>query len=217
MFTVQLMLPKSITPIEMPIVSFNDGVLVMFVEWLKVYTPVANAVLCCLSYISTYIHTYICANTTHSQYSSFPFLGNIAGTLVAFNATMYMANISRAAPVGTVILSVGLTMSRTAASETYSVSTPIGVMQPPEPYKIESSGQNKGRLSVKVISRNQAVDKPYKSVVMCHFSGTSAAISADLEVRVVMTLGEYLVSVARGTTVHMYIHCCCHELYIKWM
>ena len=153
--------------------------------------------------IHKYIHTYICANTTHSQYSSFPFLGNIAGTLVAFNATMYMANISRAAPVGTVILSVGLTMSRTAASETYSVSTPIGVSQPPEPYKIESSGQNRGQLSVKaMITQRQVIDVPYRSVVRCDFPETSAAITADLEVRVVMTLGEHVVSVARATLVH---------------
>ena len=143
--------------------------------------------------IHKYVHTYICANTTHSQYSSFPFLGNISGTLVAFNATKYMANISRAALVGTVILSVGLTMSRTAALETYSVSTPIGVMQPPEPYKIESSGQNKGRLSVHpMITPRQVIDVPYRSVVMYNFPDRSPAINADLEVRVVMTLSEYV-------------------------
>ena len=148
-------------------------------------------------------HTYVCANTTHPQYSSFPFLGNISGTLVAFNATMYMANISQAAPVGTVILSVGLTMSWTAASETYSVSTRMGVSQQTEPYKIQYSGQNKGRLYVNaMISRRQVVDVPYRSVVRCDFQGTSAAITADLEVQVVKTLGEYVVSVARATLVH---------------
>ena len=110
---------------------------------------------------------------------------------------MYMANISQAALVGTVILSVGLTMSRTAAPETYSVSTPIGVFQPPEPYEIKSSGQNRGQLSVDAaITDNPVTDVPYKSVVRCDFPDTLAAITADLEVRVVMTLGEYLVSVA---------------------
>ena len=107
--------------------------------------------------------------------------------------------------MGTVILSVGLTMSRTAAPETYSVSTPEGVSQPAEPYRIQYTGQNRGQLSVKaMITQSQVIDVPYRSVVRCDFQGTSAAITADLEVQVVKTLGEYVVSAARATLVHTY-------------
>ena len=116
-----------------------------------------------------------------------------------------MANISQAAPVGTVILSVGLIMSRTDATELYSFSTPMGVSQPPVPYRIQNSGQNRGRLSVHAKIKDNQV--PYRSVVRCDFPDISAAISADLEVQVVRMLSEYAVSVARAI-VHtgMYIH-----------
>lgn len=117
-----------------------------------------------------------------------------------------MANISQAAPVGTVILSVGLIMSRTDATELYSFSTPMGVSQPIVPYRIQYSGPNRGRLSVRAtITRRQVIDVPYRSVVRCDFPGTTAAISADLEVQVVRMLSECAVSVARATA-HMYIH-----------
>ena len=117
-----------------------------------------------------------------------------------------MANISQSASVGTVILSVGLTPIWTAAPERYSVSTPIGVSQPIVPYDIKSTGQNRGRLSVRAtISGNQVIDVPYRSVVRCDFPGTTAAISADLEVQVVRMLSECAVSVACATA-HMYIH-----------
>ena len=117
-----------------------------------------------------------------------------------------MANISQAAPVGTVILTVGLTPIWTAAPEKYSVSTPFGVTQPIVPYEIKSRDQNRGRLSVHAtIDRDQVIDVPYRSVVRCDFPGTSAALSADLEVQVVRMLSECAVSVARATA-HMYIH-----------
>ena len=84
-----------------------------------------------------------------------------------------------------------------SAPETYSVSTPMGVSQPTEPYKIQYSGQNRGRLYVHTpINDRQVRDVPYKAIVRCNFPSTSAAITADLEVQVVMTLGEYVVSVA---------------------
>ena len=76
----------------------------------------------------------------------------------------------------------------------------MGVTQSTEPYKIQYSGQNRGRLYVHIPITDS--DVSYRSVVRCDFQGTSAAITADLEVRVVMTLGEYVVSVARATLVH---------------
>ena len=116
-----------------------------------------------------------------------------SGILVAFNATVYNATISKDIPVNTVILTVGLITNRsaTAMNENYSISTTSGYSQPGAvPYSMRYDGENRGQLYVPIkIASNQVFDIPYKSDVLCELTG-SISLTADLEVRVVSTPGE---------------------------
>ena len=87
-------------------------------------------------------------------------------------------------------MSVGLEMNWTGESETYSIGTPIGVMQPLAPYDIQRDGQNRGQIFIpaKIVS-SQIVDTPYRSVITCRLL-EGVSITADLEIQVVNMLGE---------------------------
>ena len=131
---------------------------------------------------------------THSHILNiFHSIGIGSGILVAFNATLYNAMISKDIPVNTVILTVGLITngSATAIIETCSISTPSGFSQPAAvPYSMRYDGENRGQLYVPAkIVGNQVTETPYKSDVLCVLTG-SISLTADLEVRVVSTPGE---------------------------
>ena len=132
---------------------------------------------------------------THSHiHNIFHSIGISSGTLVAFNATVYNATITKDIPVNTVILTVGLITngSATVMIETCSISTPSGFSQPAAvPYSMRYGGENRGQLYVPIkIASNQVIDTPYKSDVLCELTGSSISLTADLEVRVVSTPGE---------------------------
>ena len=134
--------------------------------------------------------------STHSHILNiFHSIGTGSGILVAFNATLYNAMISKDIPVNTVILTVGLITngSATAMIETCSISTPLGYSQPAAvPYSMRFTGENRGQLYVpNKIASNQVIDTPYKSDVSCTLIGSiTISLTADLEVRVVSTPGE---------------------------
>ena len=143
-------------------------------------------------------------HNTHSHILNiFHSIGIRSDILVAFNATVYNATISKDIPVNTVILTVGLITNRSATAmiESCSVSTTLGYSQPAAvPYKMHYDEENRGQLYVPTkIGRNQVTEKPYKSVVSCKLNESITitmtgsipiTLMADLEVRVVNTSGE---------------------------